>query len=65
MTELSLDEQQMKALLKEAVLEALQERRDLFYEVISEVMEDLALAKAIAEGESCPSVTKEEILRNL
>jgi len=65
MTEISLDETRMKEVFKQAVLELLQERRDVLYDVFAEVMEDFALAKAIQEGESTESVTREKILESL
>jgi hypothetical protein len=65
MAEISLDEGRIKELLKDAVLEALEGRRNLIYDVMAEVMEDLALAKAIQEGESSASVTREEAFRAL
>ena len=51
MTEISLDEGRIKELMKQAMLELLKERRDLIYDVFAEVIEDLAFANAIKEGE--------------
>ena len=65
MTEISLDEGRIKELMKQAVLEVLKERRDLISDVFAEVIEDLALAKAIKEGESTESVTREEVFKTL
>jgi hypothetical protein len=65
MSEMSLDEGRIKELLKEAVLEVLEERRDLIYDALAEAMEDFALAKAIQEGESSESVTREQIFQTL
>ena len=65
MPEISLDEGRIKELLKEAVLEVLEERRDLIYDVLVEAMEDFALAKAIKEGESSESVTREQVFQTL
>jgi hypothetical protein len=65
MVDISLDEGRMKELFKQAVLEVFQERRDLFHDVFAEVMEDFALAKAIREGESTESVTREEVFQAL
>jgi hypothetical protein len=45
MTQISLDETRMKEVFKQAVLELLQERRDLLYDLFAEVMEDFALPK--------------------
>ena len=65
MADISLDEGRMKELFKQAVLEVLEERRDLFHDVFVEVMEDFALARAIQEGESTESVTREEVFQAL
>ena len=65
MREISVDEGRIKELLKEAVLEVLEERRDLIYDVLAEAMEDFALAKAIKEGESSESMTGEQVFQTL
>jgi hypothetical protein len=63
MSTLSIEEVHLKDLLKEAILELMQERRDDLEEILAEVAEDLALAKATEEGESTETVDKTEILR--
>ena len=65
MTEQMPDDERIKELLKEAVVEALSERRDLFYEVMTEVIEDFAMAKAIEEGKTSDSVSEDEVLKAL
>ena len=65
MSEMSLDEGRIKELMKEAVLEVLEERRDLIYDALAEAMEDFALAKAIQEGESSESVTRKQVFQTL
>ncbi len=65
MSQVSLDEAQIKELLKQAILELFQERRDLLYELFVEVLEDLALVNAIKEGESGETVSRAEILEIL
>jgi len=52
MSSVTLDERQIKDLFKQAVLELFQERRDLLYDLLAEVIEDFALANAIRQGES-------------
>jgi hypothetical protein len=61
----SLDEERIKELFKQALLEVLHERRDLIYDVFAEVIEDIALAKAINEGESTEPVSREEVFQAL
>ncbi|HIJ73484.1 MAG TPA: hypothetical protein HPP83_05210 [Candidatus Hydrogenedentes bacterium] len=65
MPEISLDEGRIKQLLKEAVLEVFEERRDLIYDVLARAMEDFALANAIQEGESSEAVTRDQVLQTL
>jgi len=46
----SLTNNETKALLKEVLLELLQERRSEFYQILSEAIEEIGLANAIREG---------------
>lgn len=55
----------LKDLVKEAILGLMQERRDELEEIFAEVIEDLALARAIEEGEVTVTVSKAEILQVL
>jgi hypothetical protein len=43
----------------------LQEQRELFHEVFSEVLEDFALSEAIREGLETKSATRDEVFRTL
>ncbi len=61
----SVDEERVKELLKQAMAELLEERRDYFYDLFAEVMEDAALANAIREGEQTEAVERAEILQIL
>ena len=65
MSSVTLDERKIKDLFKQAVLELFQERRDLLYDLFAEVIEDLALANAIKEGESTETVSRAEVFRIL
>ncbi len=58
---LSLEEQQMKALLKQAILELMEERQELFQGLFAEVIEEVGLMNAIREGEQTPDASREEI----
>jgi len=51
--------------VKSALVEVLEERKDLVREVIEEALEDAALARAIEEGDRTAIVNREEILRTL
>jgi len=60
--ETSLDEARLKALLKETLLELLEERREEFSQLLLEIFEDLALSRAMREGEATTNVDRQEIL---
>jgi hypothetical protein len=61
----NLDEKQTKELFKQAIKEMLEQRNDALYDALAEVMEDIALARAIQEGELSENVSREEIFNVL
>ena len=60
--EICIDESKFKELMKQALVEALEDRKEMIYDMLSEVIEDIGLAHAIKEGEATESVGKQEIL---
>ena len=56
-----LDESRLKQILKEALIEALEEKKDVFHELIAEAIEDIGLINAIREGQSTETINKQEI----
>jgi len=61
----TLNETQIKDLFKQAFEELLQERKDLFYELMVEIIEDFALLRAIKEGEDTATVARETVFQVL
>jgi hypothetical protein len=59
--ELTLNDAKTKELIKEVILDLLKEKRDLFYELIMEALEEIALANAIKEGRQNEFVSEENI----
>ena len=59
------DKNQLKEVFKQALAELLQERRDLLYDVFTEVLEDIAWANAIKEGEETEIVSREQVFKIL
>jgi len=57
----TFDAVQLKALLKEAVAEVLEERRDLLQNALEETLEDIALTHAIQAEELSPNVSRDEV----
>lgn len=52
--------EQLKELFKAALVEVLEERRDLIHDVIEEALDDVALARAMEAGETTENVSRDE-----
>ncbi len=65
MSTTSLDEAHIKELVKQALVEVVQERKELLYDVLAEVVEDALLLRAIQEEEDSATAPREEVLRAL
>ncbi|OAB56730.1 hypothetical protein AY600_12220 [Phormidium willei BDU 130791] len=65
MTDVTLDETKLKELLKTAIVELLQEEKDVFSELLSDVLEEIGMINAIKEGENTEIVSQEEIFELL
>lgn len=59
--QLTLDDAKTKELLTEVLVELLQQKRGVFYELILDALEEVGLANAIAEGENTEFVPEDEI----
>ena len=53
----TFDEEKLKDILKTALIEALEERRDLVQGIVEGALEDFALARAIEQGLASESVS--------
>lgn len=65
MTTLSFDDKHTKDLIKQALLELFQERRDLFADLFNELIEDIGLANAMHEAEDSEVVSEKEVMKVL
>ena len=63
--ETPIDEVRIKQWLKEALVEVVEERKDVLHELLTEVMENVAMVRAIQEGETTRPVSKQEVLKLL
>jgi hypothetical protein len=59
--ELSVNQDQLKELIKTALVEVFEQRRDLLHDAVVEALEDIALVRAIEEGESSELVGRTEV----
>jgi hypothetical protein len=62
MTRVPWDDAKLKALFKTALVEVLEERKDLLRDAIKETIEDIAMARAIKEGRRTEDVSRGEVL---
>ncbi len=62
MTQISVDENKLKDLLKETLIEVIEQKKDLFQDIVAEAIEDIAITNAIKEGESTESISREEVI---
>ena len=65
MSEITIDEIELKQLIKSAIVELLEERKEIVYDLLAEILEDIALEKAIQEGENTEPVSREAIFKIL
>ena len=65
MTTATIEPDELKRLLKSAIAEALEDRRDWVRDIVEEALEDIALQRAIDEGLESPKVSREEVFAYL
>ncbi len=67
--ETTLNEEQIRRIMKDVIFELLTTKRDLFKEILEEILEevieDIALGRAIEEGRKDDFVSKGEILETI
>ena len=59
------DETKLKELLKAAVVEVLEERRDLVRDALADAVEDIGLVRAIEAGSRSKTISRAEVFKIL
>jgi hypothetical protein len=62
MSQVPLDDQKLKELFKAALVEVLEERKEILRDLIEETLEDIGLARAIEQGQRTEDVSRSEVL---
>ena len=57
----TVDSAELKKLLKTAMVEVLEEKRELVRDAVAEAIEDIGLIRAIEEGVRSETVSREEV----
>jgi hypothetical protein len=65
MADIILNSDQLKAALKSAIIELLQDNKAEFSELLAEIIEDIAMERAIAEGKTTELVSRDTIFQLL
>ncbi len=61
----AVEERRLKSLLKDAVVEVLQERHDLLRVAVQESLEEVAMLKAIQDGEKTRLTSRKRVFQQL
>ncbi len=65
MSSITIDNDELKAFLKQALIELLEEKNQALYDALVEAIEDVCLVKAIQEGQASPMVDGTKVLETL
>jgi dsDNA-binding SOS-regulon protein len=65
MSEITLNPDQLKEILKNAIIELLRDNREEVSEFLAELIEDVAMERAIAEGEATELTSRDSIFQLL
>jgi hypothetical protein len=65
MNVITVDETRLKDVVKTAVLEVIEERRDWLADLLGEAFLDIGLGYAIQEGAQTPAVSRDEVFQAL
>lgn len=58
---LSIEDKQTKEMLTEMIIDIIKTKKDLFYDLIQEALEEISLANAIKEGRKNDFVSEDKI----
>ncbi|MEA5602387.1 hypothetical protein [Nostoc sp. UHCC 0252] len=65
MSEITINPDQLKEILKSAIVELIRDNRKEVSEFLAEIIEDVSMEQAIAEGETTELVSPESIFKLL
>jgi len=55
------DSSKLKGIFKQAIIEAIEEKKDVVHDLLVDAMEDLAMIHAIQEGENSGQASRKEV----
>ena len=60
-----IDDNKIKDLFKQAIIEAIEEKKQVVHDLLVEVIEDIAMVRAIQDGEDSGPVSRDDIFQIL
>ena len=60
-----IDDGKLKELFKQAIIEAIEEKKETVHDLLVEAMEDVAMIHAIQDGEDSEAASRKEVFRAL
>ena len=60
-----IDDKKIKILLKQLIIEVIEEKKDVLHDSLVEIMEDIAMVRAIQDGENSGQVNRDDIFQIL
>ena len=63
--ELTISDEKTKELLTEVLIKMMQEKREVFQEIVLEALEEVGLANAISEGRKNDFIDEDEVMKIL
>ena len=60
-----IDDRKIKILFKQAIIEVIEEKKEVVHDLLVEVMEDIAMVRAIQDGENSGQVGRDDIFQIL
>ncbi len=60
-----IDDDKIRNLFKQAIIEAIEEKKDFVHDLFMDAMEDIAMIRAIEEGEKTDKVSRDDVFNVL
>jgi len=60
-----IDDRKIKELFKQAIIEAIEEKKEVVHDLLVEVIEDIAMVRAIQDGENSGTANRDDVFQIL
>jgi hypothetical protein len=60
-----IDDRKIKDLFKQAIIEVIEEKKEVVHDLLVEVMEDIAMDRAIQDGENSGTASRDDVFQIL